>query len=121
MLVRRFLPGLLLALSVGVSAAVWYRAEMPHGTLPTGKDITPIGRPVDVGSFPVNMTLTPDGRYVLVTNSGFRQQLSVLSADTGELVSKLDFNGRESGELKGLYFGVACHQDPSGTTHVAVS
>ena len=76
------------------------------GTQPplvTGKWITPEGTQQPVGSFPANLALSPDGRYAVATNTGFRQQLSVLDADSGELVSRVDFNGK--GEA--LYYGLA--------------
>ena len=71
--------------------------------LVTGKWITPEGTQQPVGSFPANLVLSPDGKYAVATNTGFRQQLSVLDADSGELVSRVDFNGK--GEA--LYYGLA--------------
>ncbi len=121
MVMRRLVPLVLFGLSVAVAAQIMLKARLPENLLPTGKEITPIGSSVNVGSYPVNMTLTPDGRYVLVTDSGFRQQLSVLSTESGELVSKLEFNKREGDEKQALYFGLAAHAGADGRTHVAVS
>ena len=71
--------------------------------LVTGKWITPEGFQQPVGSFPTNMALSPDGRYAVVTNTSYREYLSVLDADSGALVSRLDFNGGR----KALYYGLA--------------
>lgn len=83
------------------------RAATP---LPTGAHISPVGPQTNVGSFPVNMILSPDGRYVVVTNVGSRQYLSVLNAKDGTLTSQVDFNGPRSEEDKAkkvLYVGLA--------------
>lgn len=87
-------------------------STLPGETIPlvTGKAISPLGRQTNVGSFPVNMALSPDGRYVVVTNTGAKQFLSVLSAADGSLVSQLPFNkARTDGSQKteGLYYGLA--------------
>lgn len=76
-------------------------------SLVTGKWITPEGSQTDVGSFPANMALSPDGKFVVVTNTGFRQQLSVLDADTGRLISAFDSNANPESGREALYFGLA--------------
>lgn len=75
--------------------------------LPTGKSIRPVGQQTDVGSYPANMALSPDGAYIVVTDTGFRQQLSVLNARTGALVTSIDANGGKKGLKPGLYYGLA--------------
>ncbi len=78
--------------------------------LVTGKFITPLGRQTNVGSFPANMLLSPDGRFVVVTNVGYRQFVSVLSATDGRLVSQIGFGARRtdgSDKREGLYYGLA--------------
>lgn len=85
--------------------------------LSTGKLITPQGRQTPVGSFPANMALSPDGRYVVVTNTGFRQFLSVLSAADGSLVSQTEVGGERAGQRQGLYYGLAFGPaEPDGAT-----
>lgn len=77
--------------------------------LVTGKHITPQGKQINVGSFPANMLLSPDGRYVVVTNTGYRQLLSVLSAEDGRIVSQIEVGAqREAGAVRreGLYVGL---------------
>ena len=120
MMARRFVALALAALSIGALAvAVGHlNGRLPERTLPTGKVIEPpSGASLNVGSFPVNMTVSPDGRFAIVTNSGFREQVSVIDMAAQKVVSKVDFNGNG----KGLYFGLACYRGIDGTTHVAVS
>lgn len=78
--------------------------------LVTGKHITPRGQHVAVGSFPCNMLPVHDGRFVVVTNSGFRQALSVISTATGQLVSRIDITGARNGVKEGLYYGLAAEK-----------
>jgi YVTN family beta-propeller protein len=87
--------------------------------LVTGKFVTPAGDQVEVGSSPVNMKLSPDGRFIAVTDCGFREQVSILDAKDGHLVSKREFVG-ERGDPSGLYYGLAFSQ-PGGRTHLFVS
>ena len=96
--------GLGAAVAVGGVAAV----QMGFRPLPTGKWITPEGFQTPVGNFPANMALSPDGRYAVVTNTGFRQYLSVLDSDTGAKVAQVDSNGGGRGQEKeALYYGLA--------------
>ena len=86
--------------------------QTPPDSVPlvTGKRITPQGKQTNVGSYPANMALTPDGKHLVVTNAGFRQFVSVLSAADGSLVSKLEVTGDRSdgsGKKQGLYYGIA--------------
>lgn len=107
MRLRTILVGASLAIGVGVAAV----ATIPTlRSLITGKWITPEGFQTEVGSFPANMAISPDGKFVVVTNTGFRQQLSVLNADTGELVSKVTSNGGTEDNKEALYFGIAFHK-----------
>ncbi len=77
--------------------------------LPTGKRIAPQGKQTEVGSFPVNMALSPDGKFIAVTNTGFRQFLSILSADDGHLVSQMPFNpaANNNADKTSLYYGLS--------------
>ena len=78
--------------------------------LPTGKGITPAGKHVAVGSYPLNMVVTKDGNFVVTTTVGFREFLSVLDVKTGHLTGQIDVNlgGSAKGQSQtGLYFGLA--------------
>lgn len=90
--------------------------------LPTGRVITPVGEHVEVGSWPCNLETSPDGRFVVSTNIGTRQFLSVLDAATGKLVSQTPFNGEvaERKKEESLYFGLDFGRDGSGRTLLAV-
>ena len=59
-------------------------AQNPN-PLVTGKRITlpPLGTQANVGSLPMNMILTPDGKYAISTDMGFRQGLVCVSTITG--------------------------------------
>jgi YVTN family beta-propeller protein len=74
--------------------------------LVTGKSITPQGTQTAVGSFPCNMVLSPDGKYVVVTNAGFRQFLTVLGLDDGRIVSQIAVGTAKGKEKEGLYYGL---------------
>ncbi len=103
-----------LFIALGVTAAVAVGAvgvQFAMRPLITGKWITPEGVQQPVGSFPTNMALSPDGKYVVVTDTSYREQLSVLDSDTGALVGKVDFNGRG----KALYYGLAFAQQGDRT------
>ncbi|MDX2064229.1 MAG: alkaline phosphatase family protein [Fimbriimonadaceae bacterium] len=114
----------------GASLTAWaLRNEFrpQTATLPTGRTILapdPDTRSAvftDVGSLPVNMRLSPDGKYVAVTNAGFRQQISVLDSRSGKLVSKVEFNEGRRGNKDALYWGLNFVQSPGGPTHLWVS
>jgi YVTN family beta-propeller protein len=92
-----------LGIAATVAAIGTVGVQFAMRPLVTGKWITPEGQQQTVGSFPTNMALSLDGKYVVVTDTSFREYLSVLDADTGELVSRLDFNGSK----KALYYGLA--------------
>ncbi len=67
-------------------------AQNPN-SLVTGKRITlpPLGVQANVGSLPMHMILSPDGKYVVATDMGFRQALSVVDTRTGALLSQTPF------------------------------
>ncbi len=53
--------------------------------LPNGLSITPVGKQITVGGFPMNLILTPDNKTLIVTNNGYginkTQSLSVIDVD----------------------------------------
>ena len=81
---------------VAVAGALWAgcarSAEAPRTTddaarLPTGARLDPAGRSVDAGSMPLAMTLSPDGRHVVLLLNGWREQgVQVLDRATGAVV-----------------------------------
>ncbi len=118
---------LLVPLARGVAAVKsQLSTEKPSLAVPlvTGKRLTPRGTQVEVGSFPVNMAASPDGKYLLVTNIGERSYLSVLRADNGQMVSRLDWNGDSpvfKNKKKALYYGLICGPTANGQTPVYAS
>src|SRR5919109_318227 len=89
--VRRWSFAHAVAVSVAVTACA-RSAESPRSTddadrLPTGVRLDPAGRSVDVGSMPLAMTLSPDGRHVVLLLNGWREQgLQILDRATGAVV-----------------------------------
>jgi YVTN family beta-propeller protein len=100
----------LVALSILVAAVAipaGYKAIQALLPNSTGKIIDPIDKGVPVGSYPVQMKLSPNGKFLVVTNTGFRQQLSVIDTSTGKVVSKHEFNGTLANKNKeSLYWGL---------------
>lgn len=114
---RRLVPVLLVlipAAALSLARARQTPAPSPAEPLVTGKSITPEGTHVPVGSFPANLIASPDGRFVVVSSLGARCQLTVLRAETGEIVSTVPFVGPSEtspGKRKGLYLGLAFAPD----------
>lgn len=93
--------------------------------LPTGRVIeAAIGRASqDVGSLPVNMIASPDGKYVITTDTGFRESLWAISTADGKGTGHVDYPHekvkRAAGaaadppvdSTNGLYFGLAIGAD----------
>ncbi|HLV81582.1 MAG TPA: bifunctional YncE family protein/alkaline phosphatase family protein [Chthonomonadaceae bacterium] len=101
----------LLAIAAGIAS--WAgRQEVAEQAvpLPPGPAITPSGQQIGVGSFPANMAFSPDGRWLAVTDTGYREYLSILSAEDSHLVSQIPFNAERAGERRSqeaLYVGLA--------------
>lgn len=96
-----------ICLVTGAAALAGLRVAQLSMQLPTGKSITPEGAQVDVGSFPAAMALSPDGKYLAVTDTGFRESISILNASNGALVSQLGFNSGRGRNKASLYIGLA--------------
>src|SRR5574340_1187935 len=108
------LVGILL-LSVVVSAlAVARRAPDPaegpgplgggETLLPNGWRLAPAGRHFGIGDLPLGMLLSPDGRYLIVTNNGWsKPTLTIFDLDT-EVV-------RQKQPLDHAWLGLAFHPD----------
>src|SRR5579871_490902 len=55
--------------------------------LPNGRLITPAGKRITLGNFPLGLVETPDGRYLIVVNNGAgRQSLQVVETATGAVI-----------------------------------
>jgi YVTN family beta-propeller protein len=79
--------------------------------LPTGRTIDPARAEssAEVGLMPVNMVLSPDGKYAITTGAGYGvDKLCSVRVGDGKLVSFLDFaKGRGAAKTNGLYYGLA--------------
>jgi YVTN family beta-propeller protein len=78
-----------LSLFVFVLSACTHEAAEP---LNTGKFISPATQSsADVGNMPMNLALTPDGRYALVSDMGYHQSLWSIRTSDGRGVSHINF------------------------------
>jgi DNA-binding beta-propeller fold protein YncE len=69
--------------------------------LPTGVRLDPAGRSSPLGNMPLSALLAPDGRHVVVSLSGWREQgLQIVNRETGALVQRIP----QSGAFIGLAF-----------------
>ncbi|MDQ2686811.1 MAG: hypothetical protein M3Y28_02980, partial [Armatimonadota bacterium] len=131
---RTWLGGIAALAAVGTVAALSAPALQRAATdtprtyttprLVTGKELTPRGHQTDVGSFPANLVLSPDGRFALVTDAGAREALSVLRVSDGQRVSQLDWNAPSpvfKGKKQALYYGLVCGPTVAGQTPVYAS
>ncbi len=95
--------------------------------LVTGKSITqpPLGTQTNVGSLPMNMIATPDGKWAVSSDIGFRQSLHVLSTTTGKDAGPALVFGKDNGNGTfapgGMYYGLAAQSNPDGSSTVYVS
>jgi len=92
------------------------RADAP---LPTGRwlDGGFAEASQDIGSLPVNLLLSPDGKYAITTGAGFREALWSIATADGRGVSHLDYNTDADDRENGLYYGLAFGSD--GTLYAA--
>jgi DNA-binding beta-propeller fold protein YncE len=93
-LIRRFNSiAAVLGLAACVLAAQDTRTDSSQSTkrrLPTGAWLDTAGRSFDVGNMPLAMKLSPDGRYLIVSLSGWREQgIEVIERATGHVVQTL--------------------------------
>ena len=80
--------------------------------LPTGKSLNYpfLGTQLNVGSLPMNILLSPDGKYALISDMGFDQSLTAINASTGGFASNIDYpncNYCPFQTTNGLYYGLA--------------
>lgn len=125
-----FVVGMLVAGTITTTLATRAHAENDakdghFRTLITGKKIVwpPVGTQLNVGSLPMNIVLSPNRKYAIVSDMGFEESLTVVSAKTGGFVSNVDYpncNFCNSQTTNGLYYGIAferkAHKDGDGFT-----
>jgi DNA-binding beta-propeller fold protein YncE len=75
--------------------------ERPEGVrLPNGWSLTPAGRSLPLGDFPLNAAVSPDGRWMAVTNNG-------VGAHTLDLVDLRSFRRTDSVDMGKGWYGLA--------------
>ncbi|WP_035321718.1 bifunctional YncE family protein/alkaline phosphatase family protein [Peribacillus kribbensis] len=93
-----------------VSAAyTWFAGPQGDGTAVTsnGWHLTPAGKQVNLGNFPMGGTLTPDGRYIVVSNAGAgTQSLQLVDTEKKVVTQTISYDSPEA-----LYIGVAFSPD----------
>jgi YVTN family beta-propeller protein len=66
----------------------------------------------NVGSLPINMVPSNDGRYALTTDAGFREAVCAIRTSDGIGTGRIDFqNNRAKKGTNGLYYGLAVTAD----------
>src|SRR5271157_4724118 len=73
----------------------------------TGKKITPAGFNGEIASLPMNIILSPDGKFAITSDMGFHQELSSIDTNTGQTMSEVEFENTSAAPSNGLYYGLA--------------
>ncbi|MFI5178784.1 MAG: alkaline phosphatase family protein [Vicinamibacterales bacterium] len=72
--------------------------------LPNGWRIAPAGRHMSIGDLPLNMVLSPDGRYLIVSNNGYsKPTLRIVDLERGVVASSV--------ALDDAWLGLAWNKD----------
>jgi YVTN family beta-propeller protein len=100
----------------GTSAPATQQVDVP---LATGRRIDPsvAASSQGVGSLPVNLLLSPDGKYAVSTGAGSREQLCSTRLADGTQAGKLEFRSTVADKANGLYYGLAF--GPDGEVYAA--
>lgn len=85
--------------------------------LVTGKRISPTGANQEIGSMPMNIIPSPNGKFAITTDMGFHQSLWSISTSTGAKISEVQFENTVTSPSYGLYYGLAFGAD--GTLYAA--
>lgn len=80
---------------------------LAQNQLSTGKKITPVGFNGEIGSLPMNIILSPDGKFAITSDMGFHQELSSIDTSTGQTISEVQFENTSTAPSNGLYYGAA--------------
>lgn len=81
--------------------------EEQTGVTPYNWSLTPAGEQVSLGNFPMGGVMSPDGRYLVISNDGQgTQSIQVFDTATNKVVQTIPYNSPES-----LYLGVVFTPD----------
>src|SRR4051794_7675107 len=91
-------------------------AERGQKTMPplsTGRHIDPSLQEssVGVGHMPVNVVLSPDGKYAITTGCGSREQLCANRVSDGKQMGKVEYRSTPQNKTNGLYYGLVFGPD----------
>ena len=70
-----------------------------------------------VGSMPMNVVTSPDGKYALTTGAGYREAVCCVRLSDGQQTGRIDFEKSKKHKTNGLYYGLAF--GPDGTLYAA--
>ncbi len=104
----------LIGLGVGVVTVAGAKVVQTQEQVntPTGKLLKAMSETtVPVGSFPCASTLSPDGKFAIITNSGYREQLSVIRLSDKKLTDAKPFNKAVARKTESIYFGLCWNGD----------
>ncbi|MBV8234573.1 MAG: bifunctional YncE family protein/alkaline phosphatase family protein, partial [Acidimicrobiia bacterium] len=81
----------------------------PNSITPQGWFVSPAGTQTQLGDRPFGIALSPDGKYLAVTNDGAStQSIMVVDRASGKVVQEIDYNAPQ-----GVYVGIAYSPDGS--------
>jgi YVTN family beta-propeller protein len=85
--------------------------DTPASRLPTGVHLDPAGRSIAVGNMPLGMIASSDGRYLVVSLSGWREQgIEIVDRTSGRVTQRLP--------QRGAFLGLAWSRD-GGTLYAS--
>ncbi len=95
-------------------------SQSASSTLVNGRQITPAGMTSgSIGNMPLNIVLSPDGRYAVTTSSCVHANLSAIRVSDGAVVSSLTFQAAEpSVPNGGLFYGLAFDPTPHNDKYI---
>ena len=107
----RFLAGIIAVIAVAAAGGLGAdRIPGPHGLegiTPNNWTLTPAGMQIPIGDRPMGAALSPDGRYLAVSNNGEgTQSLALVSTATGAIVQRIRYRSPEA-----LHVGLAWTPD----------
>ena len=77
----------------------------------TGKFVSAAVTQRNVGSIPVNLILSPDGKYAISTDTGFHEFLTALRTSDGSVASQIEYPTTNADSSNGVYYGLAFGSD----------
>lgn len=94
-------------------------SQSSSNVLVNGRRITPAGTTSGpIGNMPLNIVLSPDGRYAITSSSCVNAQLCAINVSDGKIVSSIAFPAADpSIPNEGLFYGLAFDPAPHDGTY----